>query len=177
MISATERPTISTARLALRPTRLSDALRITTLANDYDVVKTTGGMPYPYRLADAEAYLARCSQLDPSREAVFAIDAEHDGLVGLIGFHATGELAPEVGYWLGKAFWGQGFASEALAAAVGWARDAWRRRCLLACHHVDNLASARVLSRAGFLHTGRVEPKPCRARGQDVTCRWMAWMA
>jgi len=177
MIAAIDRPTLSTARLTLRPTTLGDAPRIAELANDYDVVKTTGGMPFPYRLADAEAYLARRRAADPAREALFAIDLHGEGLVGLLGFQPTGELAPEVGYWLGKAYWGRGIASEALAAAVVWAGEAWRRRCLLACHHLDNPASGRVLARAGFLYTGRVEMKPCRARGEDAPCRWMAWIA
>jgi RimJ/RimL family protein N-acetyltransferase len=177
MIDTIERPTISTARLALRPVAVADAPRIANLANDFDVVKTTGGMPFPYGLADAEAYLARCSELDPARETVFAIDAAGEGLVGLIGFHDTGELAPEVGYWLGKPYWGRGFATETLKGAMAWTRDAWRRRSILACHHLDNPASGRVLSRAGFLYTGRVELKPCRARGEDVLCRWMAWLA
>jgi RimJ/RimL family protein N-acetyltransferase len=177
MIAAIDRPTLSTARLTLRPPTSDDAPRIAALANDFDVVKTTGGMPFPYRLADAEAYLARCQAADPARETVFGVDREGDGLVGVLGFQPTGELAPEVGYWLGKPYWGQGIASEALAAAMTWARDAWQQRCVLACHHDDNPASGRVLSRAGFLYTGRVEMKPCRARGEDVLCRWMAWIA
>lgn len=177
MIAAIDRPTLSTARLKLRPPTSADAGRIAELANDFDVVKTTGGMPFPYRLSDAQTYLARSRDADPAREAVFAIDRRGEGLVGLLGFQPTGELAPEVGYWLGKAYWGQGIASEALTAALAWARDDWSQRCLLACHHHDNPASGRVLARAGFLYSGRIEFKPCRARGEDVLCRWMTWIA
>jgi RimJ/RimL family protein N-acetyltransferase len=64
-----------------------------------------------------------------------------------------------------------------LKGATAWAKTEWGQRCVLACHFVDNPASGRVLGKAGFLHTGRVEPRPCRARSHDVESRWMVWMA
>jgi RimJ/RimL family protein N-acetyltransferase len=64
-----------------------------------------------------------------------------------------------------------------LLAAMDWARIDWGRRCIVACHFVDNPASGVVLGRAGFLYTGRVEPRPCRARGEAVPSRWMVWLA
>lgn len=174
---ARPRPVLSTERLVLRAPTMADGPRLATLANDYDVVKHTGAMPFPYRLADARAHVRRAEAADPEREAYFAIERPGDGPIGGLGFYATGELGPEVGYWLGKAHWGQGFAGEALAAAMSWARDEWRQRCVVACHQLDNAVSGQMLIRAGFLYTGKVEPKPCRARGESVYCRWMVWLA
>ncbi len=171
------RPALSTARLALRPHRSGDAARIAALANDFEVVKMTGRKPFPYTLADAEGFVARTRRLDLSTDVEFAVELAGEGLIGGLGFFTRDELAPEVGYWLGRPYWGRGYATEMMKGAMRWARAEWGQRCVLACHFLDNPASGTVLGKAGFLHTGRVEPRPCRARGHDVMSRWMVWMA
>lgn len=171
------RPALQTERLNLRPLGPADAPRLAELANDFDVVKTTGGMPYPYALADAERFIRRASDADPDREVHFAVELAGEGLVGCVGFYPHETPGPELGFWLGRPFWGRGIATEVLAAIMPWARDGWARRCVVACHQNDNLASASALIRAGFLYTGRVEAQPCKARGEDVACRWMVWLA
>jgi RimJ/RimL family protein N-acetyltransferase len=177
MIDEITRPVFATARLVMRPPTLADAPRLARLADDFEVLKHTGGMPFPYTLADAEASVRRARAADPAREAHFAIDLVGEGPIGGLGFYATGGHGPEVGYWLGRAHWGRGLASEMLAAAMAWAKGEWKRSCVVASHHADNETSARVLVKAGFLHTGRVEMRPCRARGCDVASRWMVWLA
>ena len=170
-------PALTTARLTLRPHRPADAPRIAALANDYDVVKMTGGMPFPYGLVDAEGFIARARRLDLATDVEFAVELPGEGLIGGLGFFTRDEVAPEVGYWLGRPYWGRGYATEMLRGAMAWARSEWGQRCVLACHFHDNPVSGVVLGRAGFLYTGRVEPRVCRARGHDVVSRWMAWLA
>ena len=169
--------TLQTERLRLRPLALADAPRVAELANDFEVVKMTGGMPYPYAVADAETFIGRATSCDPTREVHFAVDLVGEGPIGCIGFYPHETPGPELGYWLGRPFWGRGIATEMLAAVMRWAREEWGRRCVIACHHRDNPASGSVLIRAGFLYTGRVEALPCRARGESVDCRWMIWLA
>ena len=171
------RPTIETARLTLRPLRPADAPRLAALASDFDVSRMTTSMPHPYRLADAEALVERALAADPSKEAAFAIDLRGEDAVGVIGFDPDGVLAREAGYWIGRPYWGRGLMTEALGVALAWARDEWGRRCVTARHFVDNPASAAVLLRAGFLDTGRTEPRHCVARGEPVLSRWMVWLA
>ena len=174
----TRRPALSTDRLDLRPPATADAPRLAALANDYDVVAMTGSMPFPFTLADAEAFVAHAQGCDPAEEAVFVVDLPGEGPIGVIGLDPDGVLAAEVGYWLGRPYWGRGYATEAVRAVLGWAaRGPWGRRCVTARHIFDNPASAAVLSKAGFLYTGRVEVRPCRARGEDVLNRWMVWLA
>jgi RimJ/RimL family protein N-acetyltransferase len=168
---------IRTPRLTLRPVVAADAPRLAELADDYDVARMTTSFPHPYALSDAEALVRYAAASDPSREALFAIELAGEGPIGTIGFDPDGTLADEVGYWLGRPYWGCGYASEALAAGLGWVRDHWRRRCLSARHFIDNPASARVLAKAGFLYTGRTEPRFCAARGEAVASRWMVWLA
>jgi len=79
MIATLQRPAFSTARLAIRPLAPADAPRLAALANDYEVVKSTGGMPFPYTLADAERSVSRAETADPDREAFFALDRNCNG--------------------------------------------------------------------------------------------------
>ena len=168
---------VTTHRLALRPPAPADAPQIAALANDFEVVKMTGGMPFPYALADAEAFIAGAQRFDLARDVSFAIERPGEGAIGVLGFNTRGGLGPEVGYWLGRPYWNLGYASEALAAAMAWARDEWDQRCVVAHHFVDNPASGVVLIKAGFLYTGEVAPRPCRARGEPVPSRAMVWLA
>jgi RimJ/RimL family protein N-acetyltransferase len=171
------RPSLEAARLMLRPWRAADAPRLAELANDIDVTRMTGGMPHPYGLADAQAFLGRIDAGDSEREPHFAVDVMGDGLAGGIGFYALGGLGPEVGYWFGKPFWGHGYATEALKRVMRWAREEWHARCVVAGHFADNPASGVVLVKAGFLYTGEVTMSPSRARGAEALSRRMVWLA
>jgi RimJ/RimL family protein N-acetyltransferase len=177
MLDHRARSALQTERLILRPLAPADAPRLAELANDFDVVKMTGGMPYPYTLAKAEAFIRRATEADSDREIHFAVDLIGEGPVGCVGFYPHETPGPELGFWLGQPFWGRGIAGEMLAAVMPWARDDWGKRCVVACHQRDNAASGAALIRAGFLYTGRVEALPCKARGEDVACRWMIWLA
>jgi RimJ/RimL family protein N-acetyltransferase len=173
----TRGPALRTARLDLRPPAPCDARRLAALAGDFDVVRMTGSMPYPYTLADAEAWIRHAQAADPREEALFVIDLPGEGPIGVIGLDPDDVMTVEVGYWLGQPYWGRGYATEALTALLGWAKGAWGRRCVTARHFADNPASGAVLIKAGFLYTGRVGPRRCHSRGEDVATRWMVWLA
>ncbi len=208
-------PRIETRRLVLRAPRASDIEVITTLSDDFDIARMTTRMPHPYRRGDAEAFVARAQSLDPAREAVFVIEREGDGVVGVLGLHPHGSpepfplrldqskwdekalshnvgalpdrqtgptlagsaLGPEIGYWIGRPYGGQGIASEAACAAMDWVRRDWRRRVAVAGYFADNPASGRVLERAGFLHTGEIQHRLSLARGETAPTRMMVWLA
>lgn len=161
-------------RLSLRDPQPRDAARIAVLANDFGVAAMTTAMPFPYAEDDARSFLGQAR--DPSREALFAIEHPDVGLIGMIGF--KGERSqPEIGYWLGRDFWGRGYATEATNAALVWAREDWGKRCVRASHFADNVASAEVLWKTGFLYTGDVTLTPSRARNAPATARHMVWLA
>ena len=69
-------PVIETRRLTLRAPERRDARRMAELANDFDVVRMTSRMPWPYTLKDAEAFIGRCEQRDWGQDATFAIELE-----------------------------------------------------------------------------------------------------
>ncbi len=168
---------IETERLVLRPPRLADAVYIAELANDVEVARMTTRVAHPYRLADAEAFLGLMQWANPKADLPLLIEHRTFGPVGMTGFHRAEDRHAELGYWLGRAFRGRGFATEAVRAALTWARDDWGRRATLSSHFVDNPASGRVLDKAGFLYTGEVRRRFSLGRGQDVETRMMVWLA
>ncbi|MBY0509483.1 MAG: GNAT family N-acetyltransferase [Rhodospirillaceae bacterium] len=152
-------PNLVSERLTLRPYRPEDAPRVRALANDIDVARMVASIPYPYPEGLAEKWIS----MHPARHAAntgypFAI--EIDGQVaGSIGVeseahgHGTNEF--ELGYWLGREYWGRGYASEAAHAAISFAFEVKGIPYVRARFLRDNRASARVLTKAGFLATGR----------------------
>ena len=168
---------ITTDRLRLRPPQPADAGRIAELANDAELAGMTAALPHPYALGDAQAWLSQ--QGDPaSPERNFAIELGGEGLVGVVGFR-PGDAGPwpELGYWIGRPYWGGGLATEAVRSALVWAERDWGRRAVTAGHFADNPASARVLEKAGFLYTGDRAPYRSLARREPAESRRMIWLA
>jgi RimJ/RimL family protein N-acetyltransferase len=171
------RPTIQTRRLSLRPLAKGDVGRIATYASDYDIARMTTRMPHPYGMGDAEAFVSNTQQQDPRANATFGIELEDEGLVGVCGFFTAPGEPLELGYWIGKPWWGRGLATEATLGALGWAERGWGKRMVMAGHFSDNPLSAAVLCKAGFLYTGDVTLRPSVARGSQAATRMMVWLA
>ncbi|MDB5425430.1 MAG: acetyltransferase, family [Phenylobacterium sp.] len=171
-------PVVSTERLVLRGAVRNDAEALVELANDFNVAARTTSMPYPCKLADAEALVGRAMACDWERDAMFVIEHPGFGVVGLLDFdHDRGSRA-EIGYFLGRPYWNRGYATEAVRAALKWVKRDWRKKLVVAGHFADNPASGQVLCKAGFLYTGDVELRPCVARGgTQVPTRMMVWLA
>lgn len=149
---------IATPRLRLRPLRRRDAALIGLYASDRRVAWMTATIPHPYPPGQAEAFVER--SLSPaSTEIVWAIDTgadDENGLIGVVRLNRRGDREADIGYFLAPAFWGTGYASEAVEAVVGWARAAGLQ-ALTAEVIQDNTASVKVLTRAGFEYEGEGE--------------------
>ena len=162
---------IRTRRLFLRPAWAEDARALYRAIGCWDVVKHLGRAPWPYSMADAEAFVAgEVSQPGEASFLIFARTAGDPELVGSIGFGRwQGPDTPtELGYWIAPDHWNQGYATEAGRAVLALAFDGLRLPSLGAAHFVDNPASGTVLQKLGFRPTGETKPYPCRARGSDV---------
>lgn len=176
MCSIQIEPVIETQRLRLRRPRMTDAARMAKLLNDRDLARMTHSIPHPYGLEDAQSYLEQADDADPDSRALFVIDHPEQGPIGVVGFDSEHGRS-EMGYWIGRPFWGCGFATEAAKGALVWANKTWKRRYVLARHFSDNPASASVLCKTGFLYTGEVRLSPSAARGEAVPSRMMVWLA
>ena len=171
------RPAIGTDRLILRGPTAADAPAMVELANDFGVAANVSRMPFPYTPGHAHEGLAEMARYDPRREVAFAIEHRDFGFIGMLHLHEREPRRPEVGYWIGRPFWGRGYATEALEGALRWVKGDWRRNVVWAGHFADNPASGQVLCKAGFLYTGDVEQQDCLARGRKVLSRKMVWLA
>ena len=161
-----------TPRLLLRPGFPEDAPALAAAMSDRAIARNLAVVPWPYTLRDAEAFLA--SPRDPVLPS-FLIFERTDAAPRLIGSCGLGRRpsgAVEMGYWIGRAFWDRGFASEACAALIEIARTLGLSR-LEASHFIDNPASARVLDKLGFESVGIIAPRMSCARGEEVPARLM----
>lgn len=151
---------LTTHRLILRPFVLQYAAAVAALVGDYDVVRWLTRAPYPYAEADAVEFIRRHAD----SKGVLAITSE--GTV--IGTMSIGE---ELGYWVGKPYWGKGFATEAATAKVA---DHFTsgHDVLHSGHLIANAASRRVLCKLGFSDT-RVEDAPSLSLGCSVKIQRM----
>jgi RimJ/RimL family protein N-acetyltransferase len=171
------RDEIRTERLTLRAPVTGDVEAITRLCGDYAIASMTSRMPHPYAESDARLFVQLVSRQDRARERTFMIEHEGYGAIGCVGFHKAAGAPLEVGYWIGKPYWGRGFATEAMAGALHWASEDWNRRTIASGHFAGNNASANVLIKSGFLYTGQVQPRHCHASGRVEPTRMMVWIA
>lgn len=144
--------TLATPRLRLRPLRPSDAALLSLYGNDARIAQMTSTIPHPYPPGLAESYVARVTAAR-SAETAWALDAGSDdenGLIGCISLKTLAGAEAEIGYWVAPAYWGTGFASEAVEAIVARVGDTGLT-ALTASVFQDNLASVKVLTRAGFV--------------------------
>jgi RimJ/RimL family protein N-acetyltransferase len=161
-----------TPRLLLRPGFPEDAPALATAIADEAIVRNLASVPWPYRMRDAEAYLA--SPRDPVLPSflVFERTIGEPQLVGSCGLGRRPSGAVELGYWIARASWGRGLATESCRALVEIARTLGIAS-LEGSHFVDNPASGRVLDKLGFEPIGIVAPRMSCARGMEVPARLM----
>lgn len=150
-------PTVTTARLVLRPFAPIDAADVVALANDAEVARYLLHVPHPYPAELAPGWIATHAETWLSGNGpTWAITRRDDGrLAGTVSLRWNARHAhAELGYWLGRAHWGHGFGTEAARAAVAWAfahLDVVRvhASCL-----DGNERSARVLRAIGMRYEG-----------------------
>lgn len=167
---------IETPRLILRPTQVSDAPRLYDLMRDESVACMTSSVPHPSVLTpigvEGQLLLWEAERgLGVNHR--FAIDLPRTGLIGVFGAHDLGDHRFLLGYWVGRDFRSQGFATEAACAIVAFVRELGAEE-ITAAHFADNPASGRVLEKAGFTYTGAVREAYSLGRGERAPLREMA---
>jgi len=147
--------TFVTARLFARPPRVDDAPALfAAYASDPVATRYLAWTPYT-SLPPLEDFLrgraatwASAPQGDDHYAWLLCL-RDSDTPFGSIGLFLDGAKVM-FGYVLGQAYWGRGYASEALGFLVGWAMAEPRLRRAWAYCAVENVASARVMARAGL---------------------------
>ncbi len=152
-----EQPTLKTARLILRPLRLSDARDLQRLAGDRAIAATTCNIPHPYEDGMAENFITNCAIAFQKGEMVnFAVTLAADGtLVGGIGLTIARENSrAEMGYWIGKPYWNRRYATEAASAVLKYDFETLNLNRIFASHFENNPASGRVMQKIGMKREG-----------------------
>jgi len=166
-------------RLFLRPGWPEDWSELFGRIADEQIVRNLSSAPWPYGPGDAQDFVARPQDRRFPHFFItlprMASAGGQDGneLIGCIGLHERPEEPggePELGYWIARRRWGQGYATEAGRAVLAIARTLGHRR-VTAGHFADNPASGRVLAKLGFRPTGAIEPRFSMARGEAAPAR------
>jgi RimJ/RimL family protein N-acetyltransferase len=147
-------PRLESERLVLRRLRAEDAPHLARLFDgDWEAIRQTGRMPYPPTTAAMRAWIR--GHAGPGGQSFLIVRKDDQAVLGAIGFGGEGGTA-ELGYALGRAHWGRGYATEAVRAMIALARE--RGLEALEAHiFTGNSASARVVEKAGFVDLGLVE--------------------
>jgi 8-oxo-dGTP diphosphatase len=153
---------LGTSRLRLRPPAAGDAAAVAALAGEWEVARFTAFIPHPYAESDAHEFIVVAARKRALRqEMIYVLERRVEGdVIGAVGVAAGGEI----GYWIGKPFWGQGYAAEAVKCLLGLAFDGLELAGVHADVMAENAASARVLEKAGFTRLGERTGSCCQGR-------------
>ena len=160
-----------TVRLNLRPGRADDAPALFRAIADPDIVRNLASAPWPYGLADAERLASQPFNAEEPRLFIFREDTGPADLIGVAGLDRMPNGEVELGYWIAKAHWNRGYASEAGRQIIEIARTDLKLSQLVAGYFVDNPASGQVLRKLGFVSVPGVVDRNSRARGGAAACQ------
>lgn len=158
-------PTLETAHLLLRPFNLDDAPVVKALAGAREIAAVTLHVPHPYEEGMAEQWIGgHGREWEQGKSVVFAVvRREGNALVGAISLRINaGARNAELGYWFGVPYWGQGYATEAARAVVGFAFEELGLHRVYAAHMAGNPASGRVMEKIGMQYEGCLRQHDCK---------------
>ena len=141
---------IRTERLLIKTPEIDDKFELTQLINDKDVIKWLSEIPFPYTLSHAEEFIERSRESVLKQESYNFMIFEDKKMIGGIGLREFNNKSCQVGYWLGKKYWGNGFATEALKSILDFGFDQLNLEEIYAAYKIGNEGSIRVLNKSGF---------------------------
>ncbi|MBN2195067.1 MAG: GNAT family N-acetyltransferase [Polyangiaceae bacterium] len=142
--------------VVLEPVSRRHTAAIQAMASDPEVAGTTG-LPSPYPTDGAARFVGLALQgraQGSGYHLVILVRRRCVGVCGVKNIDPTGR-AGEIGYWIGRAYWGRGIATRAVMALCEVARTELGLRTLSAWSLEKNTASIRVLEKCGFCRTRR----------------------
>ena len=153
-------PKLKTERLILRPFELSDAEKVRKLAGDRAIADTMLNVPHPYKKGIAEEWISKHKSKFETRGSVhLAITLKSTGeVIGAIGLHTKKRNnRAELGYWIGKDYWGQGYCTEAARAIVEYGFSQLKLNKITSSHFLRNPSSGKVMRKIGMKKEGFFE--------------------
>ena len=136
----------------LRPWHLHDAPVLADTANDRGIWQNLRDVfPHPYRLEDAYWYIGLTT--DPASTDIhlaIEVDGETVGAISVLFKDDINRCSAEIGYWLGRQYWGRGIVAEAVKVLTDYVFAHFEVSRLYAEIFARNAGSARVLAKAGY---------------------------
>ncbi len=149
---------LETERLILRPIEETDVPALFPLINDADVARNLMRVPYPYPEEQYAPWIRKAREAMERKEQYdMAVVLKETGLpIGAIGFHDVvwSHMRAEMGYWFGKPYWGNGYATEAAMGMLQFGFDELGLERIHAYSFTRNKASANVLRKIGMTYEG-----------------------
>ncbi|WP_274651343.1 GNAT family N-acetyltransferase [Paenibacillus humicola] len=142
-----------TERLILRLFEQSDAKSVQQLAGHEEVARTTLSIPHPYPDGTAEAWIERTRNAAQNGDIFsFALIKKEDSLlIGCVSLRVSkADNQAEMAYWVGRPFWGLGFATEAAKRIVTFGFEDLQLNRIYAAAMTKNPASYKVMSKIGM---------------------------
>jgi len=152
-----DQPTLKTDRLTLRPFALDDANVLRPLVGDKDIAATTLSIPHPYPDGEAERWISKTHEkYQEGIAAAFAIILNDTGkIVGSISIWIEHKHShAELGYWIGKPYWNNGYCTEAGQAILSYGFKERDLNRIHAHHMTKNPQSGKVMQKMGMSYEG-----------------------
>lgn len=141
----------------MRDWKITDAPSIAKYANNKNVwINLRDAFPHPYTLKDAERFLSHVIGTNPKTFFAIATPSEAVGSIGLTLGKDVHRFTAELGYWLAEPFWGKGIVTRAVRTLTAYAIQELNLHRIFAEPYTTNLASVRILEKAGFKREGRL---------------------
>jgi len=142
----------SQGTISIRPVEITDARRIQQLANHPDILKHTD-LPDPYEPGTAEIWIQNAVITRAKGDAYeCVIELKTDGVIGVCGYIdiEASEHSAEMGFWLGRDYWGNGYGKEACQQLIAMGLEQFQLDYITARVYLDNYVSRHLLESLGF---------------------------
>jgi len=146
---------LSFGKYIIRSWRKADAEPLQRYADNRKIwLNLRDIFPHPYTLEDARWWVAHASQQEPECSFTIATADEPIGGIGLVLGEDVNRFCAELGYWLAEPFWGRGITTDAVRTFTEWGFEHFTLNRIFATPFADNVASERVLEKAGYVCEG-----------------------
>lgn len=146
--------------ISTREWRINDKAALAENLNNLNVLNNLrDGLPYPYTEQDAEDFIRAMLSSDKNNTFAFAITLD-DKAIGSIGAFRQDNIhfhTAEMGYYIGEAYWGNGYATSAIKQVCRYVFEHTDIIRIFAEPFSHNIASCRALEKAGFKYEGTLK--------------------
>lgn len=141
----------------VRPFEPGDVDSIVPMANDRDVwINLRDRFPHPYTREHAVGWIDDAMKQQPTRALAICVDERAVGGISIFPQTDIARVSGEIGYWLGKPFWGRGIMTPVVRVVTRYAIEQFGFTRVYAVIGTQNEGSRRVLEKAGFIREGHL---------------------